>query len=239
MSNEPDPTDLYPEIAGKGSLAAALEDLGHQQGLSIRMSVTESDPLRHATIASVVSHREPMWVGAYHFERRWLVSGSANNGLLVSGNTDDLGKIPLVVQAWGQDAGLEDIGRLAAFDLLTGRLEVPDGNPAGVIEAEWRSLLKGAQDAGWPEYQALIKTAYAEPRLRELCPYTSHWSLSFSATPYPFTPSFATLTAGRQGAPYDVREWWNGPTLTHVSTAEEAVAIAVARIPQDFGPRQD
>lgn len=118
---------------------------------------------------------------------------------------------------------------------LTGRFEVPDNNPADVIASEWQWLLKDADRADWPQYLALIESAHAEPKLRRLCPFTSHWALSFSDTPdYPFSPSFVSIASPRGTGDYTIREWWNGPALHHVTTAAEAIAIAVGRIPADL-----
>ena len=234
MREEPEPAVLYPEVAAQGSLATALQASAADQGLSLPMIATPSDPLRHATIASVLPHREALFVAAWHFERRWWVSGSANNGILISGTTPDLHQLPNVIFGWARGASLDEIAQTATFDVLTGRFEVPDNNPTDIIASEWQWLLKDARNADWPEYDALIKAAYAEPRLRRLYPYTSHWALSFSATPYPFTPSFATLVASR-GGDYTVREGRNGPTLREVVTPAEAVSIAVDHLPEDLG----
>ncbi|MBL6280299.1 hypothetical protein JMF97_29475 [Micromonospora fiedleri] len=218
-------------MAAYGSLAAALHVVAADQGMSLTMVVTPSDPLRHATISSVLPHRETLFVSAWHFEPRWRIQGSANNGILISGTTPDLRQLPAVVLGWAEGAALDDIAQAAPFDILTGRFEVPDGNPADVIASEWQWLLKDAKESGWPEYEALIKAAHAEPKLRKLYPYTSHWALSFSATPYPFTPSFATLLASQGGA-YTVKEWWNGPPLAQVATPAEAISMATDRLPE-------
>jgi hypothetical protein len=199
--------------------------------MSLTMVVTPSDPLRHATISSALPHRKALFVAAWHFERRWWIQGSANNGILVSGTTPDLRQLPAVVHGWAEGAALDDIAQAAPFDVLTGRFEVPDGDPASVIASEWQWLLKDAKESDWPEYEALIEAAHAEPKLRKLYPYTSHWALSFSATPYPFTPSFATLLASRGGA-YTVSEWWNGATLAQVATPAEAISMAIDRLPE-------
>ncbi|WP_420082142.1 hypothetical protein ACN6AT_34645 [Streptomyces sp. JL4002] len=45
-----------------------------------------------------------------------------------------------MIHAWAEGAGLDDIGQAATFDLLTGRFEVPDNNPADVIASEWQWL---------------------------------------------------------------------------------------------------
>jgi hypothetical protein len=81
----------------------------------------------------------------------------------------------------------------------------------------------------------LIQSAHAEPKLRRLYPFTSHWALSFSNTPdYPFSPPFVSIDSPRGSGDYTIREWWNGPALHHVTTAAEAIAIAVGRIPADL-----
>ena len=235
MREEPDPAVLYPEVAQKGSLAAALQALAAGQGMSLTMDVTVSNPLRHATAPSVLSHREALRVSAWVFERRWRVCGFANNGIVVSGVTDDVNDVPAIVHAWAQGATLDEIDRAAGFDVLTGRFEVPDGNAADVIASEWQYMLKEARQADWAEYQALVEAAYAEPKLRELYPYTSHWALGFSETLHPFTPSVVTLVASR-GGDYTIKEWWNGPALAVVSTAAEAISIAVGRLSKNPGP---
>ncbi|WP_433200756.1 DUF6193 family natural product biosynthesis protein [Dactylosporangium sp. CS-047395] len=217
---------LYPDVAAQGSLAAALRTAAAEQGLSLSMIATPSDPVRHATLPSVLPHREALFVSAWKFERRWWVSGSANNGILISGTTPDLRQLPRVLLGWAEGASLDEIARAAPFDVLTGRLEVPDGNAAAVVAAEWQYLLKDARQADWPEYSALVEAAYAEPKLRVLYPFTDHWDLSFSATPWPFTPRFVTLVTSQDGA-YAVTEWRSGAAIAQVSTAAEAVAIAV------------
>ncbi|MEV7584701.1 DUF6193 family natural product biosynthesis protein [Streptomyces erythrochromogenes] len=235
MSREPDPAVLYPDVAAHGSLAAALQAAAAEHGMSLPLAVTPSDPLRHATITSVAPHRHSSYVTAWHHERRWSVYGSSNDRLMICGNTKDVRALPPVIRAWAEGAGLDDIRQAAAFDLLTGRFEVPDNNPADVIASEWQWLLKDADDADWPQYQALIESAHAEPRLRGLYPFTSHWALSFSNTPEPpFSPPFVSISSPREAGDYTIREWAGGPALHHVPTAGEAIAIAVGRIPAEL-----
>ncbi|WP_433249556.1 DUF6193 family natural product biosynthesis protein [Actinomadura nitritigenes] len=151
---------------------------------------------------------------------------------MICGNTADLRELPEAIRGWAEGAGLEEIGRAAPFDLLTGRFEVPDNNPAGVIASEWQWLLKDADDADWPQYRALIGSAHAEPKLRRLYPFTSHWALSFSNTPFSlFSPPFVSIDSPWGTGDYTIKEWWGGPALHHVTTAAEAIAIAVDRIP--------
>ncbi|THA80302.1 DUF6193 family natural product biosynthesis protein [Streptomyces sp. A0592] len=235
MSREPDPAILYPDVAAHGSLAAALQAAAADQGMSLSMAATPSDPLRHAAFTSVVPHRHSAYVTAWHHERKWTIWGSSNDRLMVCGNTTDIRALPRVIRGWAEGASLDEIRQAATFDPLTGRFEVPDNNPAGVIASEWQWLLKDADDADCSQYKALIESAHVEPKLRGLYPFTSHWALSFSNTPdVPFSPPFVSIHAPRGTGEYTIREWWNGPDLHHVTTAAEAVAIAVGRIPADL-----
>lgn len=236
MSCEPDPAVLYPDVAAHGSLAEALQAAAADQGMSLPLAITPSDPLRHAKITSVVPHRRSAYVAAWHHERNWTIWGSSNDSLMICGSTKDLRELLEVIRGWAEGAGLDEIGRTAPFELLTGRLEVPDNNLADVIESEWRYLLKEARDLDWPEYQALIEAAYAEPRLRRFYPFTSHWTLGFSTTPYPFSPEFVGVSSPRGSGGYTIRDRANGFALTQVATLAEAIAIALERIPADLPP---
>ncbi|MFC4906871.1 DUF6193 family natural product biosynthesis protein [Actinomadura gamaensis] len=138
-------------------------------------------------------------------------------------------ELPRVIRGWAEGAPLEQIGQAASFDLLTGRFEVPDNNPTDVTASEWQWMRKEAATVGWPQYQALIETAHAEPKLRKLYPYTSHWALGFAAAPDVLynTLTFVSIESPRGTGDYTIRQWSNGPPLHHVTTLAEAVAIAV------------
>jgi hypothetical protein len=236
MNHEPDPAVLYPDVAAHGSLAAALQAAAADQDLSLPVAATPSDLLRHARITSVVPHRHSSYVKAWHRERSWTLWGSSNDRLMLCGATKDLRELPAVILGWAEGASLDEIAEAAPFDLLTGRFEVPDNNPADVIASEWQWLLKDARDADWPEYLAFIEAADAEPALRRLYPFTSHWALSFSNTPdYPFSPPLVSVDSPRGTGDYTIREWWNGPALTQATKAAEAISIAVDRIQPTAG----
>jgi hypothetical protein len=53
-----DPAALYPDIAAEGSVGAALHATAVKQGLSVPVTVSEPDPLRHAAVVSTVPHRK-------------------------------------------------------------------------------------------------------------------------------------------------------------------------------------
>ncbi|MFD7337865.1 DUF6193 family natural product biosynthesis protein [Streptomyces violascens] len=92
-------------------------------------------------------------------------------------------------------------------------------------------------ECSWQQtYRALIEAAYAEPTLRRLYPFTSHWALRFSTTTRPnLTVVGLCLTAGSDGT-YGVGRGFVTPDLGLFAMADEAVAAAVYRLPSSLGP---
>ncbi|GAA3037636.1 hypothetical protein GCM10020229_56210 [Kitasatospora albolonga] len=233
MPPEPNPATLYPDVAAHGSLAAALLALAGGAGTVVELTASAADPLCQASASGGLAHRAELAVSASRFERRWSVTAFGTNGLLLSGSTDELGHLPPVIEAWLAGEPLDVLAARARFDVLSGRPEVVDGTAADLVAAEWAWLLKQAKDADWPEYLALVEAAHAEPQLRALYPFTSHWALSFAAGPDtpPDVPPFLSLQAPHGTPHYTVKESWNGPTLTQVGSPAEVIAFAVARLP--------
>ncbi|WP_246430174.1 DUF6193 family natural product biosynthesis protein [Streptomyces rectiverticillatus] len=205
------------------------------------VSPLDSAPLFHATVASTLPHREPLQITAWSHERRWSVRGTEpfQGSSLIDGTTHDLADVARSARAWHDGASLNDIHREAPFVHLTGRFEVPDHDPATLTESEWRML---RQEAGELEYvwqgsyQALIEAAHAEPALRALYPFTSHWVLRLSTTTRPrLNVVGPCLTANSDGT-YGVGRGLAGQDLGRFATANEAVALAVRQLPSGLGP---
>lgn len=237
----PDPAVLYSDVAACGSLADALR--AEAEGCLGAAAITSPDfaPLLHATVESPLSHREPLQISAWSHERRWSICGAERfqSLPLVDGRTDDLAEVARAARAWHDGAAPDDIRRAAPFVHLTGRFEVPDRDPARLTESEWACMRReaGELEYAWQEtYQALIEAAYAEPALRALYPFTSHWALRFSTTTRPsLTVVGPCLTAGSDGT-YGVGTGFITPDLGLFATGHEAVALAVRRLPTGLGP---
>lgn len=153
---------------------------------------------------------------------------------LVQGDTHDLAQLARAACAWHNGAELAEIRRAAPFVHLTGRFEVPDHDPAHLTESEWQHLRTEAGELDWPEYRALIEAAYAEPALRRLYPFTSHWTLRFATSTRPRLTTVPLCLDAHRQKPYSVSVHYMGEVLAEASTAEAAVSMALRHLPSDL-----
>ncbi|MFI5803643.1 DUF6193 family natural product biosynthesis protein [Streptomyces sp. NPDC051561] len=211
-----------------------------ESGIGLASTAHDSDSPTHATIASLVPHRRPLRINAWPDGARWSVVAEdvCEDLTLSSGDTDDLTQVARAAHAWHTGADLPELHRAAPFLRPTGRYEVPDHDPLHLVESEWRALLAESRkpaEAG-RRHRALVKAAYAEPRLRNLFPFTSHWALRFSTTTRPFM----TLTGPALLAfddHYTVSAAFTGtPALVETSTPEAAVAALLPHLPSPLPP---
>jgi hypothetical protein len=237
MSTDSDLARHYPDAVALGSLAAAIEAAAARRRRPLG-AVRPSDgaPLTTALVASTTESRRELAVTAARTERRFRIEGWGLGIWLVVGDTDDLDEVVEAAHLWRAGEPLHDIRRSVPFVRLTARGEVAEQGPEQVVTAEWQRLRQSAAQADRPNHQALVESAYREPSLRRLYPYTSHEVLNFSTTTgYPFPPSPVSLTAFVDDASY--RVWKRGGVMIgDTATAEEAVALAVAHLPADLGP---
>ncbi|MCX4819180.1 DUF6193 family natural product biosynthesis protein [Streptomyces sp. NBC_01142] len=104
---------------------------------------------------------------------------------------------------------------------------------ADIVAAEWRYFLEEAEDLINP---AMVRAAYAQPRLRELYPRVSHGALYLSrCTELPSSqdvPLVNSLVAGG----FQVSGQAGEGILGETATVEEAFALVVAHLPEGCGP---
>ncbi|MFF3547338.1 DUF6193 family natural product biosynthesis protein [Streptomyces platensis] len=159
--------------------------------------------------------------------------------LLIDGETDNLAEVARAARAWHDGAALNEIRRAAPFVHLTGRFEVPALDPARLTESEWQTMRQEARELeyAWQEtYQALIEAAHAEPALRALYPFTSHWALRFSTTTRPRLTVVGPCVMANSDGTYGVGRGFTSEDLGRFATAQEAVELAVRRLPSGLGP---
>ncbi|WP_234322343.1 DUF6193 family natural product biosynthesis protein [Streptomyces sp. NRRL B-24720] len=82
-----------------------------------------------------------------------------------------------------------------------------------------------------PAYQALIEAAHAEPTLRRLYPFTSHWALRFSTTTRPNLTVVGPMLSARSLDDYTVSKTFTGHDGAQFSTPRDAVSAAVRELP--------
>lgn len=114
--------------------------------------------------------------------------------------------------------------------------EAHERGPAAAVSAQWDRLKgKAAGAPSFPEFGLVVEAAHAEPRLRQLFPFASHWTLAFSScTGRPYHDEVAI--APYRGGQYLVLRHPNTGVLGEVPTAAEAVALALAHLPDSVGP---
>ncbi|MET7289570.1 DUF6193 family natural product biosynthesis protein [Streptomyces sp. NPDC005573] len=115
--------------------------------------------------------------------------------------------------------------------------EAHERGPAAAVDVSWRRLREQAADApDFPEFGLLVEAAQAEPRLRQLSPMSSHWTLGFSAYTGHTSPVVVAIVPSNAGRPYRVQRFLHEGFLREAATADEAVAMAVAHLPSGLGP---
>ncbi|MFI9243917.1 DUF6193 family natural product biosynthesis protein [Streptomyces sp. NPDC053086] len=119
--------------------------------------------------------------------------------------------------------------------------------PADAVEAHWLSLrLKWqwsravhqirAPGRPYPGIVPLLEAAAAQPRLRRLYPFTSHFALLFSSsTSYPWTVQAGSIEPLDNGR-FKVRRRDPLAVIGEVDTAEEAVTLVLQLLPTGSEP---
>lgn len=131
-----------------------------------------------------MADREACWISLGSVERWFIFSGWSMGVQLVSGATQDLGEIARALEAWRNGLRLKEIREVSPFVKVTELAEAHEKGPAEAVAVKWRLLLEGLRrDSDRRELAhrtlKVAELAHAEPQLRQLLPFTSHWSLHF------------------------------------------------------------
>lgn len=237
--------ELYTDLQAAGSLAAALDRVAAGLGLDVGdIQPTRSNPLMFAELGGAPQvHRTALSVTSAALVRSFVINGWSQGAHLVSGGTTDLGELVRAAAIWRSGAALADIRRACPWIEVSELACAHERGPADAVTVMWE-LVRAQMREGDRPFELGIRAAdaaYAEPRLRQLFPYTSHWVLCFSrctGSPHTFdVPCIGyVLSEGR----YQVR--WPGwvddldrLVLGEADTAEEAVALVVANLREECG----
>ncbi|MFB7978498.1 DUF6193 family natural product biosynthesis protein [Streptomyces vinaceus] len=118
---------------------------------------------------------------------------------------------------------------------------------ADAVEAQWQSLRLKWQwshaahqlrvpGRPYPGIVPLLEAAAAQPRLRRLHPFNSHFALRFSSsTSYPWTVQAGSIEPLHNGR-FKVSRRNPSAVIGEVDTAEEAVTLVLALLPTGSDP---
>jgi Family of unknown function (DUF6193) len=222
---EPVPGHLYPDVIEHGGLANALQaTLGE---LRSPLVISESS-------AAPVSVRLGRWADCVLVfiaaERRLFCLAFWRRGVNVAvGRTANLSEAVQSIDTWLRSSCTCD-EFAAKFHFVSVYDDALAYERGEEVEARWQELLAARLIQG---LRTIIRAAAAEPRLRELFPFLSHFTLGFSrCTGYPFTrdtPAIFTVGPNQFTVMSPA-----GQTLGR-GNAEQAVAIAVSGLPPGCG----
>ncbi|MFJ5924439.1 DUF6193 family natural product biosynthesis protein [Kitasatospora sp. NPDC092948] len=114
-----------------------------------------------------------------------------------------------------------------------------ENRAARLTDDAWQRLRAeaAALEVPWAEaHRQLIEAAHAEPALRALYPFTSHWALRFSTTTGPAMCTVGPVLSAEGDGGFGVGTGIVVANLGRFATASEAVACAVRELPPDIGP---
>jgi hypothetical protein len=112
-----------------------------------------------------------------------------------------------------------------------------------IVEAAWRKMMNTAGEPSRPasvrlleRFTEVARVAYAEPRLRQLYPWTGMWELHFSRCTE-FRPTWDIPYIGMMGRRYRVEgPLRTSPRIAETDSAQAAVEMVVERLPPRSGP---
>ena len=223
--------DLYPDLIEHDGLANAVQAALCMIGSSL--SVSEPDKsVSFVVYARVESgHRfSQIYIGA---KTRIFSFDFWNRGVcLAHGATPEIMEMAIALDKW--IASNYSAGELAStFHFVQIKPTAADYERGEEVEMRWRQYVASLGER-FPELTAFVAAAAAEPKLRQLFPFTSMNRFCFSrCTGYPFTrdtPHVVPLGADE----YEVISS-SGESLGR-SNAAGAVALTVAALPPDCGP---
>lgn len=226
-----DITTLYPDLVEQGGLAnalrAALREIGSQ------LSVSELDKSVRLVVYARVEwgpRFSQVYVGA---EKRMFGFDFWNQGVcLAYGATPEILEVARSIDKWVASS-CTTAELASAFRFVQVEPAAAAYERGEEVEMRWQEYLASLAET-LPELRAFVTAAAAEPKLRQLFPFTSLNRFCFSrCTGYPFTRDTPhVVPLGRDQ--YEVISS-SGESLGR-GNAADAVALAVAALPPNCGP---
>jgi Family of unknown function (DUF6193) len=236
---------LYPELALHGQLAGAIQAAAAELALDLGTVAPGHNPRRGAFVGSSVPGRKPMRIGIGAAERWFLIDGWSRGVQLVSGATPDLREAVRAAAGWRRGASLDEIQQAAPFVQVSDRARTHERGPADEVAEQWRlARAPVGRDDRFRFVKDLIEAAYAVPQLRQLFPYTSHFTLCFSTcTGYPYSDDIPCIEPSPEEKVYTLHQCDGyvlrnrmGDVIGEADDAESAITALLAHLPANVGP---
>jgi len=222
---------LYPDLVAQGGLANALRTALREIGSALPVAELDKS-MRFVVYARIEAgtRSSQIYIGA---QTRLFSFDFWNRGVyLAHGATPEILAVARSIDKW--IASTCTTGELAReFPFVRVSPDADAYERGEEVEMKWRNYLASLGET-FPELTAFVTAAAAEPRLRQLFPFTSMNRFCFSrCTGYPFTRDTPhVVPLGRNQ--YEVMSY-SGKSLGR-GDAVEAVALAVAALPPNCGP---
>ncbi|WP_158844533.1 DUF6193 family natural product biosynthesis protein [Streptomyces sp. NRRL WC-3742] len=226
-----------------GALRAAMR--GAAEGLGLELPEADEKSRRLAEYVDGESGRRVMVSPPDSGRRAFQVRLHGNRAPLAFGASSDLAKVVTATAAWIGGAGLEETKARASFVRYRPWALTHEQKPFGKVELEWLIKLDRVHTPPYnrhPRAHAVLAAAYAQPVLRGLMPVNSHYNLWFStAIEEPWRSKVGYVLSPYEGGVYGsdaglYEVWKAGEVVARTETAEEAVALVVAGLPEGIGP---
>jgi hypothetical protein len=230
----PDP-DLYPDLIAAGGLAEAIRHVAADLAIDLG-DIPRNDwaPFLEAEIPSPTPDRSYIRVNIGKDKRRFILNGSLHSVPILRGSTSELTVLVKAAAGWQTGMTLRGIERIAPCLDISELDEAHERGPAEAVQARWNIEL-GMCDGGPDGFRELLEAAYAEPKLRQLYPVSSHWTLHFSRSTGDVMLRDVPFVDPVRGGRYRVNAT-TGDVIGEADTAQQAVAMVVAALPPDCGP---
>ncbi|WP_162908384.1 DUF6193 family natural product biosynthesis protein [Allorhizocola rhizosphaerae] len=228
---------LYPEIGQAGSLQTAIQTALDHAGYELTALLTSSPGWWDcATWVDNGNRHVSIVLGS---QERWFLMEFWERGVrMADGKTTDLAAAAGATGLWQTGSRLRELQAAWPF-VRYGKLAeaYEHGNP---VETKWEIY---RQSQARHIDHDLIEAAYAQPKLRELFPFTSHATLHLSrCARYPFTADLPAITPVADGT-YEVAWPTDSPygsgTVGRADTPQDAIALVTSHLPDNYGHAVD
>jgi hypothetical protein len=210
----------YPDVVAFGAAHGAWQAEFDRHGSLFRARPQESTNPR---IATVDNGEQNAYVILSPWERKFILSLRTERAVILGGHAPDLRIAADAAQAWL--SGTQPSAVAAAWPFL-GSVALAIARERGDHrEASWLHLYENhCEDPVAARLQPFVALAFHEPRLRQLKPYTSHWTLRFSTTStWPYTGAYPAVAPTKTPGQYIV-------TTSDGRTYDETDAIGAFRL---------